>query len=347
MKLTERKLKILKAIIDNYVSTAEPVGSRTVAKKYKLGISPATIRNEMADLEEMGYIKQPHTSAGRVPSDKGYRLYVDSLMEVKRLSGPEIRKINEAFKQKVEGIENVVVQTSKILSHMTNYASIVLGPQLNKSSLKRIQIIYIEPGKALIVIVTNTGLIENRLMNIPISVTDSDLVKITNILNSELRGKSLDEIDGDLTTKITNRLFGYQDILELALKIIIKTYKEFDDTKIHLGGTPNLFKQPEFMDMEKVRDILCLFEEKNLLVEILMDSLFDKDLTVTIGSENKHDEVKNCSLITATYKLNGKIIGTIGVLGPTRMNYSKVISVLDFLTKSLSNKLKNQIKGDS
>lgn len=346
MKLSERKLKILKAIIDNYVSTAEPVGSRTVAKKYNLGISPATIRNEMADLEEMGYIKQPHTSAGRVPSDKGYRLYVDSLMEVKQLSKDEIDKINQAFKKKVEGIENVVLQTSKILSDMTDYASIVLGPHLTKSTLKRIQILYIEQGKALIVIVTNTGLIESKLMGIPKTLTESDLVKITNLLNEELSGLSLDEINNLMIKKIRNRLFGYEDVLELTMRVIISSYREFDDSKIYFGGTPNLFKQPEFMDMEKVRKLLCLFEEKNLLMEIMMDAILDEDLAITIGSENKYEEVKSCSLITATYKLNGKIIGRIGVLGPTRMNYSRVISVLNFLTKQLSMKLKSHLEGE-
>jgi len=345
LKLDERKQLILKAIIDDYIFTAEPVGSRTIARKYNLGISPATIRNEMADLEEMGYLEQPYTSAGRIPSDKGYRFYVDSLMKVKRLSKEEIKNISEIFK-KITEIEDVIEETVKILSQMTNYASVILGPQLRKSALKHLQIVPLEKGKALVVIVTNTGMVEHRFIKVPENVSDSDLNRISNAMNAKIQGLTIDKITPALLREIQKEVFGCDDILNLAMNILFQSLDDHSENKVYLGGATNLLNLPEFKDIDKAKNFLALLEEKELLCSILTESFFlDKDLIVTIGSENKHEKVQDYSLITATYKVNGRTVGIIGVIGPTRMEYSKVISIVNFITVNM-NKIFTELFGE-
>lgn len=333
MKLDERKRFILKAIIDDYIFSAEPIGSRTIARKYNMGVSPATIRNEMADLEEMGYLEQPYTSSGRVPSDKGYRFYVDFLMKDEKLTEKEISLISGVFKKKITEIEDIIEQATRVLSDMTNYTSVVLGPQLKKSSLKHLQILPIDEGKALVVVVTNTGLVEHCFIKVPKEFTRSELSRISNLINYKVQGLSINKITPSLLSELKAEIINMGDVIDLVMNITIQSLNTLNENKIYLGGATNLLSHPEFKDIDKAKNFLLFLEEKQVLYDILTETLFsNEDLVVTIGSENKYKWVQDCSLITATYKIGGKTVGIIGVLGPTRMEYSKVISVVDYIT---------------
>ncbi len=333
MELDERKRFILKAIIDDYIFSAEPIGSRTIARKYNMGVSPATIRNEMADLEEMGYLEQPYTSSGRVPSDKGYRFYVDFLMKDEKLTEKEISLISGVFKKKITEIEDIIEQATRVLSDMTNYTSVVLGPQLKKSSLKHLQILPIDEGKALVVVVTNTGLVEHCFIKVPKEFKRSELSRISNLINYKVQGLSINKITPSLLSELKAEIINTGDVIDLVMNITIQSLNTLNENKIYLGGATNLLSHPEFKDIDKAKNFLLFLEEKQVLYDILTETLFsNEDLVVTIGSENKYKWVQDCSLITATYKIGGKTVGIIGVLGPTRMEYSKVISVVDYIT---------------
>lgn len=338
MMLDERKQKILKAIIDDFIITAEPVGSRTIARKYNIGISPATIRNEMSDLEEMGYLEQPHTSAGRIPSDKGYRFYVDFLMKLRKLTPEEIKNIKDvSLYKKINGIEELLEQTTKVLSQITRYTSVALGPQLKKTTLKHLQLVPVEDKRVLMVIVTNSGLVEHKLLSLPKNVTESDLERVSNIINDKLSGLAIGDINDDVISNVKKEIIGFSsDVFDMAIEFLLKNLQIYTDSKLFLYGTTNIFNLPEFRDIEKARNFLSILEDKELLCEVLSNSFMSKDIVITIGSENKYQEIKNCSIITTTYKINGKTIGSIGVVGPTRMEYSKVVSIVRFLSENMS-----------
>lgn len=337
MTLDERKRRILQAIIKDYIATAEPVGSRTIAKKYDLGVSPATIRNEMADLEELGYIEQPHTSAGRVPSDRGYRYYVDCLMNKKILSSQEAAAILNGIRSKSRDVGTVLQQTNRILSNITNYTSIVIGPSFSKSNLKHCQLVPLEKDKALVIVVTENGMVQNRIIEVPESITDLDLQKISQVMNAKLQGHTLDDIKLTLIKEIYFELSKHKHIFNAAMDLIQETLILNNEDKVYLAGTLNILNQPEFRDISRVKTLLSLLEQDRILKEILNEKTSDDDgLTVTIGGENKVDALKDCSTITATYQVNGKVVGTVGVLGPTRMDYENAVSIVEFMTQHLS-----------
>lgn len=335
LDLKERKLKILSAIIQDYIFKAEPIGSRTVSKNYNLGISSATIRNEMADLEEMGYLEQPHTSSGRIPSDKAYRLYVDHLMKVDKLSEVIEETIYQEYKNFAGELENMISQTSKILSHFTNYTSLALTPQLYESSIKHIQLMPLQKDRILMVIISKEGVVKNVSIKIRESIEVETLNKFSNILNQCLKGSSIFQVEEQVIEKLTELDKKESIILQQLMPIIRKSLSSQEDIKIYSNGITNIFNFPEFKDIEKAKDFIELWEKKNILVELLSHNQ-KKGIHISIGKENELDEIKGCSLITATYQLNGKVLGTIGVIGPTRMQYSKVIALLDYLTKQLN-----------
>ncbi|MDK2835776.1 MAG: heat-inducible transcriptional repressor, partial [Thermosediminibacterales bacterium] len=292
MILDERKQKILKAIIDDFIITAEPVGSRTIARKYNIGISPATIRNEMSDLEEMGYLEQPHTSAGRIPSDKGYRFYVDFLMKLRKLTPEEIKNIKDvSLYKKINGIEELLEQTTKVLSQITRYTSVALGPQLKKTTLKHLQLVPVEDKRVLMVIVTNSGLVEHKLLSLPKNVTESDLERVSNIINDKLSGLAIGDINDDVISNVKKEIIGFSsDVFDMAIEFLLKNLQIYTDSKLFLYGTTNIFNLPEFRDIEKARNFLSILEDKELLCEVLSNSFMSKDIVITIGSENKYQE---------------------------------------------------------
>jgi len=346
MKMDERKQKILLAIVHDYIATAEPIGSRTIAKKYKLGVSPATIRNEMADLEELGYIEQPHTSAGRVPSERGYRYYVDYLMKRKDLSREEEEMILREFAMKVKDVGHVIHKAGQLISQVTRYTALVLQPHIGMSNFKRFQIVAMSPLQAMVLVVMDTGAVYHHMIDVPESINDTDLETITRVLNDKLRGLPIENIKITLLKEIYFELARHKHVLDLAMELIQESVTLGSEDKIYLGGVFNILSQPEFHNnVEKVKTLLSLLEQEKLLCDLLAGAGSEKGVTVRIGSEINRTEVEECSVVSATYQVSGRIMGTIGVLGPTRMDYARVVSVVDFMQSSLSRTLERTLLG--
>lgn len=343
MDLGNRKRLILQAIIEDYINTAEPVGSRTISKKYLTGTSPATIRNEMADLEEMGFIEQPHTSSGRIPSDKGYRLYVDKIMRQNTVDEAQMEMIKKEFLDTLGEIDRLVKHASRLLSQMTQYTSIVMAPQLRRTSIKQIQLIRIDNSTVLAVIITDAGIVKNSVLRIVQDVQSDVLVKISNMLNEKLAGLGIDDIESFDMEYMKNNSLGHREIIEQILPELIQTLFFSDTAEVYHDGVSNILNLPEYSDINKARSFLNTMEENDLLFKVLND--VKGDVNVSIGSENKLEQFKNCSLITATYRINGKTVGSVGIIGPTRMEYSKAISVVECMTNNLSDMLTKILKG--
>ncbi|RXZ77187.1 heat-inducible transcriptional repressor HrcA [Paenibacillaceae bacterium] len=332
--LTERQRMILTAIVDDYIRSAEPVGSRSISKRGDVGFSPATIRNEMADLEELGFLEQPHTSAGRVPSTKGYRYYVDHLVKVGEVNEVDMNRIRQFMAEKMNQMEQVVQHAASILSNLTNYTSIVLGPETFNNSLKHFQLVPLNKETAVAIVVTNTGHVENRTVTIPESMDMLEMEKIARILNSKLAGVSLPRLRSRLYSEVGQELGKYVTHCEQLLDVLDNALSSDNDARMFVSGTTNMLTQPEFKDVDKVKTLLDLFDETPTLIKLV--SSFSDGIHVKIGAENDHEAINNCSLITATYSFDGKPLGTIGILGPTRMEYGKVITLLDVLSKDMA-----------
>jgi len=342
--LDERKMKILSAIIDDYIATAEPIGSRTIARKYHIGISPATIRNEMADLEELGYLSQPHTSAGRIPSNKGYRFYVDFLMPSGKLSESEQSLIKRLLKKRTRELEALIEETGKIISDLTSYTALILGPQLESSRLKHVQIIRLEEKKGLMIIVTNYDTVSHHIIEIPENLSDAELLRISNAMNSTLSGKALEEISKDLMDSIKDDMLEYDRVLNILFNLLMEN---LDDTKenkrVYASGSARMLEFPEFRDVERARNFLSLLEKNDLLTQTLKTTCRPNNISVTIGTENNCSELQDLSIITTGFFLEDKNLGICGIIGPTRMEYSRVISILekvtDYLNKAITSLL--------
>ena len=346
MFLDERKRKILRAIIDDYIDTAEPIGSRTIARKHELGLSSATIRNEMADLEEMGYLAQPHTSAGRVPSDKGYRLYVDQLMKLQDLTEEEINSIREAMQVKINELGQLIKQASAIMSKITKYTSMAVTRQMKKSTLKAVQVAPIEAGKALVIVVTNAGVIKNCMVRLPESVCPESLIRLSNIMNEKLSGFTVEQINLPVIRDMENSMGISKEALFPILEGVEDCINQIDNSEIYLEGTTNIFNYPEFRDVMKAKGFLNVLDEKELLYRLLSSNFDACGVKVSIGAENELNEIKDCSLVTATYSLGDVVIGTIGVIGPTRMEYSKVISSMSHIRQRINQEIFRLIGDD-
>lgn len=334
MKMDERKRMILNAIILDYIATADPVGSRTIARKYNLGVSPATVRNEMSDLEEMGFIEQPHTSAGRIPSQSGYRYYVDCLMQKEPVANEARDLIRNELLNRIRETEVLIQITGKLLSELTNYTALVMSPFFGKNSFKHIQLLPVENNKAVLVVVLDNGHVEHRLVDVPESIREEEYSSVTVLLNEHLRGLSLAQWRPSVLNSIYDQLTDWKKFLGYLMDQIEDSISQDQGQKIYLGGTLNILNQPEFKQIEKVKSLFELLEEKNTLREVLNPEQ-ENGVIVKIGSENRHEVMKDCSLITATYHINGKLIGTLGLLGPTRMEYSKAVSIVEYLTNAL------------
>ncbi|AJY76294.1 heat-inducible transcriptional repressor HrcA [Paenibacillus beijingensis] len=332
--LTERQRMILNAIINDYIRSAEPVGSRSISKRGDVGYSPATIRNEMADLEELGFLEQPHTSAGRIPSIKGYRYYVDHLVRHDEISEHDFQTLRSFFTEKMIQMEQVIQHAAMILSSLTNYTSIVLGPESFSNKLKHFQLVPLGGDKAVAIVVTDTGHVENRTITIPHDLSMDEIGKAVHILNDKLIGVPLSRLKSKLFTEVGAELGRYADQCEQLLHVLDQALESENDNRVFLSGATNMLIQPEFKDVDKVKTILDLLDETPTIMR--MFSALPTGIQVRIGTENDHEAISNCSLITATYSVEGQSLGTIGILGPTRMDYGKVISLLDMLSKNMN-----------
>lgn len=335
MELDQRKIKILNAIIQTYLETGEPVGSRTISRFTDLKLSSATIRNEMSDLEEMGYILQPHTSAGRIPSDKGYRFYVDNLMKTKT---EEVVRQNEMMVQKVDKLEQVLKQVVKLLAVNTNYASLITAPQSRKNKLKFIQLSQVSDDQLLAVMMLEGNIIKNRILTVDELVEREEVVKLNLLLNTYLQGLSLQEINMELIQTMKRQAQGHRNIISELIDTIVEAIQEEDDTEIYTSGTTNLLKYPELGDREKAGQLLYALEEKQGLNELIAAGEGSEEkhgIQVYIGSESPVQSMKDCSIVTATYELEEGVQGTIGIIGPKRMDYKKVVDNLETVMTQL------------
>ncbi|WP_163537799.1 heat-inducible transcriptional repressor HrcA [Gracilibacillus sp. YIM 98692] len=333
--LTERQLQVLQVIIDEFIHTAQPIGSRAIAKKEDISFSPATIRNEMADLEDLGFIEKTHTSSGRIPSEKGYRFYVDHLLSPSRLSRQEMTVIADTFQREMIEFEKVVQKSARVLSDLTNYTSIILGPRVFETTLKQIQIISLSDQAAVAILVTSTGHVENRYFNVPASMNASDLEKLVNILNERLTGVPIIQLQEKLYGEVAELLLKHSSDFEATYNYLKAALLEEQPVKLYMDGKTNILLQPEFNDVHKIQALYSVMEQEEEMANILRTS--GEGIKVSIGQENQLDEMQDCSLITATYSLGEKQMGTIALLGPTRMEYSRVISLLNVLSKRLTN----------
>ncbi len=335
MELDERKVKILKAIVANYLETGEPVGSRTISKYTDLNLSSATIRNEMSDLEDMGYICQPHTSAGRIPTDAGYRFYVDSIMEEKQ----DVETQNGALLERVDKIEKMLKQVAKVLAVNTNYATLVTMPQYS-NTVKFIQLSKVNNYRLLAVIMVDGNIVRNKLIDTDYDLKDDEILKFNILLNTFLQGASIQDINLELIQTMKSQAGEYAEILEVIFQGILEAIKEADDLKVYTSGATNMLKYPELINSQSAEKLLGTFEDiedKEEFVKYVEDAISgeDKDIQIHIGEENQSEELKDCSLITATYKMPEGAKGTIGIIGPKRMDYKKVVTMLKNLTGEL------------
>ncbi|MFC5471616.1 heat-inducible transcriptional repressor HrcA [Cohnella suwonensis] len=332
--LSERQRMILNAIVDDYIRSAEPVGSRSISKRGDVTFSPATIRNEMADLEELGLLEQPHTSAGRVPSIKGYRYYVDHLVTLDGVGDQDARKLRTFFAEKMTHWEGVIEHAATILSQLTNYTSIVLGPEMFSTTLKHFQLLPINDASAVAIIVANTGHVEHRTISIPEGVEMDDLRNIVNLLNDKLAGVPFYKVKSVLHSEVAKELNRHAEQCEGIISMLEQTITEEHEPKVYLSGASNMLTQPEFKDVDKAKTILGMLEETQLLMQLFGQS--PGGIQVKIGTENGLEAINQCSLITATYTHEGQSLGTIGILGPTRMEYGKVIGLLNYLSQDIA-----------
>lgn len=333
--LTERQLLILHAIIDDYIMTGVPVGSRTLSKREDIRFSSATIRNEMADLEEEGFLEQPHTSAGRLPSDKAYRLYVDTLMRVSALKPEEVRYIRSYFTDKINELETAIGNAAKVLSDMTKLTSVVMAPQYSTVEISRLQLVKLSGTRALLVIVFSTGTLKDIVINVPKDLDAAYLDMVSNMLTERVRGLTLFQAINEITDIVLTDMPIQREFMDSILDAVRANAASGNRHKLVLGGTQNIFNHPEYQDFNKAKSFLQLIEEKEPLYNLL-SSTTGMEFTIRIGKENDLDELKDMSIVTATYKIGGRNVGSFGVIGPTRMNYAKVLSVLGFVGNSMN-----------
>ena len=332
--LDERKKRILQAIIKDYISFAEPVGSRTIARKYDLGVGSATIRNEMADLELLGYLEHLHTSSGRIPSSKGYRFYVDGLMPQQELSDKEKALIDTWYDSRVKRVDEVFQETARLLSHLTKNVSLVLAPHVAQSVFRYLKFLPLDESHIVAVIMTDAGFVENKILDIPAGVSYNDFYSMADLVNKCLAGQTLATIKRDDLSRIRQEAIN-SSIYTAAMEVIERSLTADKQERLYTGGARQLMDQPEFSDMSRVKEILSMLEEEQLVKDIL-HSQSGEGLRVTIGRENKYSGIQDCSIITATYHLDGKFLGTIAVLGPTRMQYGHAMMLLDYINNNLT-----------
>ncbi len=338
--LTERQLLILRLIVDNYVLSAEPVGSRTVSKQADLGLSAATIRNEMADLEEMGYLEQPHASAGRIPSQLGYRFYVDHLLlQGADLSVQEIDRVKSLFTERIGEMERVAQQTASFLSNLTQYTAVVLGPQVYDTTLKSLQLVPLNDRTAVVLVVTSTGQVHNRTVAVPEGLAIKDFERMFKVLDKKLSGIPVYRMRSRALEEITLELARHMNDFEEAMRVLDQALSwmgEDSEGKLYVGGTTNMLLQPEFQNVQKAKTVLAWLEHHQDVMDVLREDSSGARLQVRIGGENDVLTLRDCSLVTATYHVGGKPIGVVGILGPTRMDYARVIPLLDRISLGMT-----------
>ncbi|MBR5635953.1 MAG: heat-inducible transcription repressor HrcA [Pseudobutyrivibrio sp.] len=345
-ELDERKVKILNAIIKNYLETGEPVGSRTISKYTDLNLSSATIRNEMSDLEDLGYIVQPHTSAGRIPSDKGYRFYVNNLIASK---DKEVSDMKEWMIEREEKMETLLKNVAKVLATNTQYATMISAPAVVSNKLKFVQLSAVDENQLLSVVVMDGNIVKNKIIHVDKPLDNETLLKLNMLLNTNLNGLAVDQINLALITRLKDQAGIHDEIVSQVLDTVAETITEDEDLQVYTSGATNIFKYPELSDSKKASELLDTFEEKQSLIELLAENASDEEtgIQVYIGDESPISTMKDCSIVTATYELGDGVKGTIGIVGPKRMDYENVVDNIKSLKGQLDKLLRNEKKNDS
>ena len=333
--LNERERRILELLIAHYIQTADPVGSRVIASRYKLGISPATVRNTLQDLEELGLLEQPHTSAGRVPTDSGYRLYVDRMLKPEALSDEEKEQIKREISADSVAVDRILEQTSRLLANLTHQLGLSVAPSFERGILTRIELVAVAERKLLMIVAVKGGLARSILLEVDIRIDTVALEETRRVLNERLSGRSLGEIRATLGERFNDVSAGDARLIKLFLDHSETLLHSAAPEQVHLEGTANILRQPEFKNQEKVSALVDFLEEKKSLVEVVSAKGIKEGIVITIGRETDRDETRNLSMVTSTYEVGG-LKGTIGVIGPTRMPYSKLVSIVDYTAKLLT-----------
>lgn len=346
MELNDRKLQILQAIIMNYLETAEPVGSRTISRRFPLGISSATIRNEMSDLEDLGLIVQPHTSAGRIPSSKGYRLYVDHLMASQHPNVEQFTILKGMLKEKYLQLDSLMKELGDLLAALTKYTAIVTMPQFRKTRLKHLQLIALDQHSVILVVITDGNIVRNNVLPTRQPLRESDMYYLSEVLNRHLAGRTIEEINLPLIQTMKQEMQIDQSLMEDLLNAISNTLQYAEDVDVFTAGATNILNFPEFSDIARARALMEVFQQKETMLSLVdYDLCDDESMKITIGSENTIEQMQDCSVVTATYRYGKQNIGSISVVGPMRMDYDRVVSTLDYLVKDfqkLFNEAENQ-----
>lgn len=335
MDLSERKKKILRAVIDSYIETAEPVGSKTIADSAGLDISPATIRNEMSDLEEMGFLEQPHTSAGRIPSPRGYRLYVNELMESHRLTIEETRTINNALRLKMQELDRIISQAGQVLSQLTGYPAFARSAGTGRATVRHFDLLMVERSAFIIVVLTNLSVVKNKLLHLPVTISEGQIQMINTILNSSFVGLSAEEIAPELMRMAEHSAGPAYGLISLAVSFAMEVLEEQERQSVSIAGATHLLQQPEYQDVDKARRLLSYLSDDRELAR-LPEPGPENSMKILIGPENIADELKDTSVVIASYDIGDNMRGLIGVVGPTRMDYSRVAARLSYFAEGMN-----------
>ena len=333
--LTERSRKILEAIIEDYILTAEPVGSRTISRRQGLALSPASVRNVMADLEEMGFLASPHPSAGRVPTEKAYRFYVDSLVGLRRIAREEREEIHKRCSLTGKDIGEVLKETSRILSSISHYMGIVVAPRFTANVFRHMEFVKLGGRRILAILVSQNGTVQNKIIETDEELQFADLTRMSNYLNDLLKGLTISQVKKRILEEMEEEKIRYDALLANALKLSQQTL-EGTDAEVFIEGQANILEQPEFADVEKMKEIIRAFEEKGQLLALLERSMAAEGVQIFIGSESHLNRMSGMSLVTSTYVTGKNTLGILGVIGPTRMGYAKIIPIVDYTAKQVS-----------
>jgi heat-inducible transcriptional repressor len=340
--LNKRFRKVLELIIMDYICSAEPVGSRTICKRYGIQLSPATVRNVMADLEDLGYLWQPHASAGRIPTDKAFRFYIDEILAVQSLNQTEREKIRREYRISQYDIPEMMRETSRILSGLSNYAGVILTPKMASTIFKHIQFIRLSVDQILAIFVTSTGAVQNRIIQMENNLSQDELDRISRYLNEMLEGLTLAQVRRRILKEMEGERIAYDHLMKQALKLGHRAFNRQEEKELYIDGKMNILDEPEFADVEKMKSLFRAFEEKSFLITLLDKCLAGEGVQITIGSESELSEMDGCSLISAPYGRLDRTSGILGILGPRRMNYSRVISLVEYTAQLLTEILESE-----
>lgn len=341
-KLSERSQNILEAIVEDYIASAEPVGSRAITRRHRFHLSPASVRNVMSDLEEMGFLCSPHTSAGRIPTEKGFHYYIDSLLQVRDLSQEEQRRLSNSYRFLGMKMEDIMQEVGRVMSGLSNYTGLVMAPKFASTVFRQIEFVRLSHGRLLVIYVSESGLVQNKVIEADPSLSDLDLEKIGNYLNRELTGLSIPAVREKIATQLQQERVRYDELQKRAFDLSRAALQEEGDGQVFVSGTALMLEQPEFSTPEQMKRILQTLESKQQLIDLLDRSQDADGVQIFIGSQSSHAEIEGCSLVTSKFSNQKGAIGTLGVIGPMRMDYSQVIPIVDFTAQLVSRILERE-----